>query len=117
MSRDKGNRAAGWVAGYLQSWWPLAVKTPNGCNGEDIENTPGISFEVKTEITWRSKWLSQALRNSRGKPAFVIYLPPGCGEKNVADALVITTLSRIMPVLSEAGYAPEPSGGMPVTKS
>jgi hypothetical protein len=104
VSRAKGNAAAGWVAAYLRQWWPLAEKTPNGLRGEDIENTPGVSWEVKTGAAWRHEWLAQAERNSGGKIAVVVYLPPGCGERNVGNAHAIVPMHVLMQLLTEAGY-------------
>lgn len=103
MSRDKGNRAAGWVAVYLRGWWPLADKTPNGRAGADIENTPGVTFEVKTGITWRQEWMKQAAKYD-GKIKVLVYLPPGCGEANVAHAQAVVPMHVLMQLLKEAGY-------------
>ena len=100
MSRAKGNAAAAWVAAYLRPWWPLAGKTPNGRPGEDIENTPGVSWEIKTGAAWRHEWLAQAERNSHGKLAVVVYLPPGCVHciENTGPGVM-----RIMGVFHPAG--------------
>jgi len=106
MSRAKGNQASGWVATYLHPWWPTAEKTPNGRQGQDIENTPGVSFEVKTSPVWRSSALTQARRNSNGALPVVIYLPPGIGEKQVDRAYAVLPVARLMQLLVEAGYAP-----------
>ena len=114
MSRAKGNAAAAWVAAHLRPWWPLAEKTPNGRLGEDIENTPGVSWEIKTGATWRHEWLAQAERNSHGKLAVVVYLPPGCGERNTGNAHAILPLHKLMELLVAAGYAPPgESGALP----
>jgi len=111
MSRTKGNQASGWVARFLRPWWPHAEKTPNGRQGEDIENTPGVSFEVKTSPVWRSSALTQAARNGRGSLPVVVYLPPGIGEKQVELGYAIMPLSRFMDLLVDAGYAPAPREG------
>ena len=110
MSRAKGNRAAGWVANYLTRWWPHAEPTPNGRPGADILNTPGVAWEVKTGFPWRSEWMDQAARNGHGNLAPVVYLPPGCGERNVDRAYAIIPLRVMMGILTEAGYAPKPEG-------
>jgi hypothetical protein len=104
VSRDKGNRAAAWVAVYLRAWWPLAEKTPNGVRGPDIENTPGVAFEVKTGLVWRTEWMTQAARNGDGLVSPVVYLPPGCGETRVGNAYGIVPLHVLMQLLEEAGY-------------
>lgn len=106
MSRDKGNRAAKWVATWLRGWWPTAEATPNGRRGVDIENTPGVAWEIKTGVQWRAEWLEQAQRNGEleGGLPVVCYLPPGCGEANVANALAIMPMHILMQLLKEAQY-------------
>lgn len=109
MSRDKGLAAPAWVAAYLSRWWPGAEKTPNSRPGRDLLGTPGVAFEVKTSPRWSHKAITQAAGYARaGEVALVVYLPPGCGELSVADALAILPLREIMPLLVAAGYAPEP---------
>lgn len=109
MSRDRGNRAAAWVAAYLAPWWPLAEKTPNGRPGRDILNTPGVAFEVKTGAIWRNEWIRQVLgyvTEGRIDLPILVYLPPGMGEKSVMHAQAVLPLHVLMNVLEEAGYAP-----------
>ncbi|HXC62825.1 MAG TPA: hypothetical protein VNZ67_00640 [bacterium] len=110
MSRAKGLEAPSWVARYLRAWFPEAVKTPNSLKGRDIENTPGIAFEVKTSPHWRHKAIDQAAgyADGRGELALVVYLPPGLGEAQVANALVVLPLWAVMPLAVAAGFAPEP---------
>ena len=117
MSRAKGLQAPDWVAAYLQRWYPYARKTPNGINGQDIENTPGVSFEIKTSPVWRSSALAQAKRNSNGNLPVVIYLPPGIGERQVGLAYMVLPVERGMRLLEEAGYAPEPGYRVPLENS
>ena len=122
MSRDRGNRAAGWVADYLRPWWPAAEKTPNGRRGADLLGTPGVSFEIKTGRTWRNEWVNQAA----GYPGVcvLVWLPPGIGPKTVGLAFAmivdgpveprvhtrpVLLLEQIMPTLVAGGYAPEPA--------
>jgi hypothetical protein len=110
VSRAKGLEAPSWVAAYLRAWFPSAVKTPNSRKGRDIENTPGIAFEVKTSPHWRHKAIAQAAgyADGRGELALVVYLPPGLGEAQVANALVVLPLWAVMPLAVAAGFAPEP---------
>jgi hypothetical protein len=103
MSRDKGNRAPHWVARYLTRWWPLAEAVPNGRGGADILNTPGVTIEVKTGVTWREKWLEQA-RKHGGAITPLIYLGPGIGEANVSRGQMVFTVAEGMRLLQEAGY-------------
>jgi hypothetical protein len=110
MSRDKGNAAPAWVAAYLSRWWPGAEKTPNSRPGRDILGTPGVAIEVKTGAEWRHKWIAQAAGYAGdGEIPLIVYLPPGCGERSVADALAVLPLREVMPLLAAAGYAPEPT--------
>jgi hypothetical protein len=111
VSRDRGNRAAAWVASYLTAWWPGAEKTPNGRAGADILGTPGVSWEVKTGADWRAHWMRQA-GNYPGLPVLV-YLPPGMGEKSVMHAHAVMPMHVLMQVLVEAGYAPGKAGVTP----
>jgi len=110
VSRAKGLEAPSWVAAWLRAWFPDAVKTPNSLKGRDIENTPGIAFEVKTSPHWRHKAIAQAAgyADGRGELALVVYLPPGLGERQVANALVVLPLWAVMPLAVAAGFAPEP---------
>lgn len=115
MSRAKGNLAAGWVADYLRNWWPLAEARPNSRQGDDIENTPGFSWEVKTGTQWRDAWLSQARRNAHGQPWAVVYLPPGCGAANVSSAHAVVPLAMFMRLLEDADYTPRRPTQPPVS--
>jgi hypothetical protein len=110
MSGDKGKRAPAWVAAWLRPWWPTADKTPNGCKGRDLENTPGVAFEIKTGAEWRPyAWRKQVAAYPRpGELGILIYLPPGMGEAAVGDAMAILPLRELMPLLVAAGYAPPP---------
>jgi hypothetical protein len=110
VTRARGNRAPAWVAAYLSRWWPGAEKTPNSRPGADILGTPGVKFEIKTGVEWRSAWVRQAAGYAvGGELALIVYFPPGCGEASVGDALAVLPLREIMPLLVAAGYAPQPS--------
>ena len=110
LGRDKGNAAPSWVAKYLQPWWPGCEKTPNSRPGRDILGTPGVAFEIKTGATWSHKAIAQAAGYAApGELPVVVYLPPGCAERQVGEALAIVPLRVLMPVLVEAGYAPAPT--------
>jgi hypothetical protein len=115
MSRGRGNRAPGWVAEYLRPWFPTAEATPNSRKGRDLLGTPGIAIEVKTGAEWRAAWLKQAAGYAAdGELAWLVYLPPGLGERSVNRAMVIVPLEVAIGWAVEAGYAPEradPEGG------
>lgn len=113
MSRAKGNRAPEWVADYVRPWYPLAEKTPNGRAGPDLENTPGMVFEVKTGAEWRPKsWRAQVAKYAAAdgtELAVLVYLPPGLGEAQVGDAMALVPLRVLMPLAAAGEYAPPPS--------
>jgi hypothetical protein len=110
VSRKKGLTAPEWVAAYVRPWWPAAEKTPNSRKGRDLLNTPGVAFEVKTSSEWRpNEWLAQAAKYPLdGELPLLVYLPRGCGEAQVGNALAILPFRLVMPLLAAAGYAPEP---------
>jgi hypothetical protein len=107
MSRGKGNRAPSWVADYVQPWWPSAEATPNSRAGRDLLGTPGVAMEVKTGAEWRSAWLKQAAKYAAsGELAWLIWIPPGCGEAQVASAMVVIPLAEALVWAESSGHAP-----------
>ena len=113
MSQAKGKRAAAWVAAYLRGWYPSA-ETPRSSSspGRDVLGTPGLAVEVKTGAQWRHKWIEQAAGYAAlGEVAVIIYLPPGCGERSVGNALAVLPLRCLMPLLVASGHAPDPGPG------
>lgn len=113
MSRDRGNRAAGWLAADLRPYWPLAEKTPNGRPGADIENTPGVAWEAKTGKTWRQSWLDQAGRYD-GKLNIVVWYLPGIGQKHSLHAPAIMPAMMLLDLLDAADF---PVTALPETRS
>jgi hypothetical protein len=111
-SRGKGNAAPAWLADYLQPWWPGCEKTPNSRPGRDLLGTPGVAFEVKTAREWRpTAWLRQAGGYALpGEVGVLVYYPDGYGRAATGDTLSIVRTRLLLPVLVEAGYAPEPRG-------
>jgi hypothetical protein len=119
VSRSKGNQAPNWVATFVRPWFPTAAKTPNSRQGRDLENTPGIAFEVKTGAEWRPiKSMAQALGYAAdGELPVLVYIPPGMGRAATerGEALFIVPGRLLMPALAEAGYAPNPPPGLDLT--
>lgn len=105
MSQDKGKRAAAWVARYLRTggWYPDAEELPGGRSGADLLKTEPVAFEIKTGTVWRESWLKQAA-GYRGEVKVLVYLAPGIGEGNVANAQFIVPMHVGMRLLKEAGY-------------
>jgi hypothetical protein len=110
MSQAKGKRAAAWVAAYLRRWYPSAETPPSSSSsGRDVLGTPGLAVEVKTGARWSHKWIAQAAGYAEASEVYVVvYLPPGCGERSVADALAVLPVRCLMPLLVASGHAPEP---------
>jgi hypothetical protein len=108
-TRRKGNEAPDWLAEWLRPWFPDAEKTPNGRRGRDVDNTPGLAIEVKTGAEWRPlAWRKQAEGYAaEGELPLLVYYPPGFGKASTGDTLSIVRTRLILPVLVEAGYAPE----------
>jgi hypothetical protein len=111
VSRGKGNVAPAWVAEFVRPWWPDAEKTPNSRSGRDLENTPGVAFEVKTGAEWRPyAWMAQAAGYAApGELALLVYLPPKLGKARVGEAMAILPLRELLPLAEAAGYAPPKS--------
>lgn len=111
MSQAKGKRAAAWVVAYLRTWYPSAEKPgSSSLRGRDVLGTPGLAVEIKTSAEWRPHaWVRQAAGYAAsGELALLVYLPPGCGERGIGDAMAIVPMRVMMPLLVAAGYAPEP---------
>jgi hypothetical protein len=115
MTRARGNRLQNALARYLVPWWPHAESAGAGRNGTDVLGTPGVVWECKTAADFKrdfrpSAWAGQARSHARpGDVPVVAYFPPGIGEKNTACALAILPMHVLMHLLTEAGYAREPS--------
>jgi len=110
VSRGKGNLAPGWVADYLQPWFPGCEKTPNSRKGRDLLGTPGMAVEVKTGAEWRpNAWMAQAAGYAAdGELAVLLYLPPGLGQAKIGQSLFIVPTIVGMELAVAAGYAPPP---------
>jgi hypothetical protein len=105
VSQDKGKRAAAWVARYLRTggWYPQAEEQAGGRAGVDILKTEPVAFEIKTGTVWREAWLKQAA-GYQGEIKVLVYLAPGIGEGNVANAQFIVPMHVGMQLLRKAGY-------------
>lgn len=105
MKTDKGTRAPRWLAAYLNKWWPGAEATGSGRHGSDIQGTPGIVWEMKTPAEFKpAKFVRQAEAYSRGALPVTVYLPVGCGEQSIENALAILPVHRLIDLLIDAGY-------------
>ena len=111
VSRAKGNAAAAWVATYLKTGQYILthhrLPVPDPFAYTTAGAAPAYPGEAATRhFNLTHEWLAQAERNSRGKLAVVVYLPPGCGERNTGKAHAILPLHKLMELLVAAGYAP-----------
>lgn len=114
MSHDRGVRAQRWLAEYLRPWWPGAESAGSGRRGRDIDNTPGVAWEMKTANEFRPlAWVKQCRDNAGADLPVTVYLPNKCGEQSIGDALAILPLHILMGLLEDATYAPPPMRKMP----
>ena len=76
-SRDKGKRAELAVAKWLRDhgWAAATTRATSGAQqGDDLVTNTGLSWEVKDHVRLElGEWISQARRQSGGKPAVVIH--------------------------------------------
>ena len=94
-------------ARYLQQWWPHAQATGNGRSGPDVENTPGVAWEVKTEKGMNpAAWTRQSARQASMNLPVVVYFPPGVAMGSPGKAVALLPLDQLMKLLTEAGYTP-----------
>lgn len=92
---------------YLRQWWPDAVATGNGRPGPDMENTPPVAWEVKTEAGFHpGAWVRQAVKNAGGNLPVAVWFPPGVAEGSPEKAVALMPLDQLMKLLAEAGYTP-----------
>lgn len=100
----RGRATEELVAAYLRAHgWPLASRRPAALPGADIENTPGISFEVKARRELDlTGWLKQACTRD-GIPA-VVERPDGYGPETVEKWPAVLPFAVLVQLLREAGY-------------
>lgn len=119
MTRARGHALQRATAAYLAHWWTSAESAANGRTGRDILGTPGVWFEVKTSLagTSPSEIVKQAVTGAINAGAasdlmpelpVVLYWPPGVGAARPELAIAMLPLPKLMRLLTEAGYAPEP---------
>jgi hypothetical protein len=113
MTRRNGLRLQNAWADYIRAWFPRARSTPNGIGGTDVQNTPGIFWEVKTIRTGDDgknrfepyKWVKSAADRARGADLPVaIFFPERIGEKRCDQAIMMIPAEAGMRLLERAGY-------------
>lgn len=107
--KARGMRTQLVVAQWFQQWgWTHATSTGSGRGGRDIENTPGVSIEVKARSDLKPlEWLRQAEAASGMDLPLVVFRPNGIGEENVDQWGVLMRLGTATQLLADAGYIPD----------
>lgn len=112
-NKNKGDWAERVVlAGYIRNGFRNAARTRAGYERDygDIHllKTRALIVQVKNvrTVLW-SKWmkqLSDQKRNAGAETAFLVWKPPGVGEKNLRDWLAVMTVKDHAELLRRAGY-------------
>jgi hypothetical protein len=111
--QDRGRRTAAMAAAWFRDHgWPYAANKTGAAAGQDIDNMPGLSPEVKA--TAGGGDLTGALRQARRNAApgvlpFVVWRPNGRGPERIGEWVVAFTLADATDLLRDAGY------GTPIT--
>lgn len=93
-------------AGYLRhkTSWQFAREKGASEAGEDIENTPGVDFELKAT---RDMPLLAALRQAEKRSDglhVVVWRPDGYGVQNINDWVLAMRVKQGVQLLGKAGY-------------
>lgn len=100
--RETAQFAARW---FRENGWPHAQAKPGASNGQDIDNMPGLSPEVKaTDDMPLLAALRQALANAAGAIPFVVWRPNGYGPAIIGTWVAALRLSDFTTLLRDAGY-------------
>lgn len=131
MTRARGLALQAAWAEWIRPWFPRARSTPNGVGGTDVQNTPGIFWEVKTIRNTADKttagvgaggrnrfnpraWVaSAAARADTGQLPIGVFFPEGIGEKRPELAIGLLRAPDLMKLLERAGYTEIPSPLVP----
>lgn len=92
-------------AEHVRWLWPFASSRGGSEPGPDIENTPGIDFELKaTRDNPLLKAMKQLRKRSNGALGVVVWRPDGYGEERVDDWIMAVRVADGLKLLQEAGY-------------
>lgn len=116
MTRARGNLLQNALAAHLAGHgWPSAESAGAGRQGTDVLGTPGVAWECKTAVNFKTDfkptmWVEQSKRHAArgGELPVTVYFPPGVGAMSVDHTLAIVPLHVLMHLLREAGYCPAP---------
>lgn len=113
MSRVRGVTLQLAFARWLTRWWPAAESTGSGRKGRDVQNTPGVWWEVKTADEFEpQEWMRQAqdgLRKElRKELPVVVWFGRSVAMGSPQKVIAMMPLPWLMHLLEEAGYAPAP---------
>lgn len=101
---QRGRQTEELVAQYLREHgWPFASRIAASLPGADIENTPGLSIEVKARRDLNiPAWLKQAM--SRPGVPLLIHRPDGFGPERIDLWPMTIPLKNGVELLGQAGY-------------
>lgn len=108
--RATAQAAAAW---FRDNGWPYATAKTGADTGQDIDNMPGLSGEVKaTDSMPLLAALRQAKRNAGGALPFVLWRPNGYGPERIGEWVMAFTVADGTRLLRDAGFGdPADSGG------
>lgn len=107
----RGRATAQFVAGWFREHgWPFAQAKTGADTGQDIDNMPGLSPEVKaTSDGPLLAALRQAVGNAGGAVPLVVWRPNGYGPESIREWVIAFRLEDGTKLLRDAGY------GSPIT--
>jgi hypothetical protein len=118
VTRRRGLELQGAWARFVRPWFPAAASTPNGIGGNDLQNTPGIFWEVKTIRNTAGPdgepgrnrfdpktWVESAIRRAKpGQLVIGVFFPERIGAKSPERAIALVPAHTLMYLLERAGY-------------
>lgn len=108
--KERGRRTEHLIAAHLRPLFPHCRAVNSGAPGADLEETPGIAFEIKARARLDlPAWLRQTSRNAGQQLPILIIRPNGMGEASVGQWAAVVTLDHLTQLLREAGYGDNPT--------
>lgn len=104
--KRRGRQSELLLAAYepLKRIWPYARAVNSGASGADLEDTPGVSFEVKArrDLNIRAA-LRQAAKNAGVQLPVVVTRLNGQGAESIGEWPVIMRLDDFLHLWDERG--------------
>lgn len=93
------------AADYLsEHGWPSAKAVGSSLPGSDIENTPGLTWEIKARRDFDPRKVLRQAANHGGDFQVAVMRPDGSGPKDVEDWPAFMTFGQVVRLLRLAGY-------------